>query len=287
MVNRRVLLLLAPLLLVLLPFLVWPAAFGFLASFTSYAPVQSHVHFLGLANYREVLADPEFWTASRNVVLMAAVGVPAELALGFVLAYLLRRPFRGRGWLRVALLLPWLVSPIAVGVMWHFLFNDSWGLYSFGFAVLRLPVPPAPIAQEGLALPTVIAIDVWRNAPLAGFLLLPGVASIPQDLWEQMTLDGAALLLQIRHVVFPWMRSLLLTVALLLLGSTLGAFDTVLILTGGGPGSATLTPGLYSFQQSFQINNWPVGATSAWLIMGMVLLIGALYVTLVRPEGER
>ncbi|MGD0574074.1 MAG: sugar ABC transporter permease [Anaerolineales bacterium] len=285
--RSQALLLFVPLLLILLPFLIWPAAFGFFASFTNYAPVQPNFHFLGLGNYREVLGDPQFQTACRNVAVFALIAVPTELALGLGIAYLLRQPFRGRGWIRVALLTPWLVSPIATGVMWHFLFNDKWGLFGFWFVWLRLPIPPSPLGLSGLALLTAIAIDVWRKAPLASFLLLPGLVSIPNDQWEQSTLDGASLLLRIRHVALPWMRPLLLTVGLLLLGDTLGTFDTVLILTGGGPGSATMTPGLYSFQQAFQINNWPVGATSAWLIMAMVLLMGALYLSLVRPERER
>jgi multiple sugar transport system permease protein len=279
--------LLTPLLLVLLPFLIWPAAFGFIASFTNYAPVQLQSHLVGLANYRQVLGDSQFRIALRNVGVFSLVSVPAELALGFGVAYLLRRPFRGRGWLRVTLLIPWLVSPIGTGVMWHFLFNSNYGLLGFWFACLRLPSPPSPLGLTRFALPAAIAIDVWRKAPLASFLLLPGLLSIPNDQWEQLTLDGASLPMRVRHVALPWLRSLILTVALLLLGDALGTFDSMLILTGGGPGTATLTPGLYSYWQAVQVKNWPVGATSAWLITGFVLLAGTIYIGLVRPEAER
>jgi ABC-type sugar transport system permease subunit len=208
--------------------------------------------------------------------------VLAELVIGFGLAYLLRRPFRGRGLLRVLLLAPWLVSPIANGVMWTYLFNSNTGLVNFWLALLRLPAPPSPLGLLSLALPTTIAVEVWRSAPLASFLLLPGLLAIPAEQWEQAAVEGAPLLLRLWHIALPPLRPLLLTVAMLLVGSSLGTFDTVLILTGGGPGTATLTPGLFSYQQAFQVNNWPIGATSAWLIVAAVVLIGLVYLRLGR-----
>ena len=119
--RRQHLLLLAPLALVLLPFLVTPAVLGFVSSFTDYAPPRPRVHFLGLSNYATVLSDPQLGDAFHNVLLLALAAVPVELVLGFAIAYGLREPFRGRGVVRVLLLIPWSVSPIATGVMWHFL----------------------------------------------------------------------------------------------------------------------------------------------------------------------
>ncbi len=283
---RQRLVLLIPLGLVLLPFLIGPAAFGFFASLTNYAPVQRHLQFVGLGNYASVLGDHQFRAAFRNVAVLVLIAVPAELATGFGVAYLLREPFRGRGLLRVMLLTPWLVSPIANGVMWHFLFDGGTGLINFWFAWLRLPTQSSPLGLHGLALPTTIAVEVWRKAPLVSFLLLPGLLSIPSDQWEQGTLEDARLLSRIRHIALPGLRPLLLTIALLLIGDTLGTFESVLILTGGGPGSETVTPGLYSYQQAFRTHNWPTGATSAWLIVAAVLLIGIIYVRLVRAETE-
>ncbi len=273
-----------PLALILLPFLIGPALFGFVASFTNYAPVQPHLRFVGLNNYAAVLADPQFRAAFRNIIIFSLIAVPGELAIGFALAYLLREPFRGRGLLRMVLLIPWLVSPIASGVMWHYLFNSEHGLPNFWFALLQLPTPPAPLGIRGLALPATIATDIWRKSPLVTFLLLPGLLAVPAEQWEHATLEGAPTLSQIRHIALPWLKPLVLTVALLLLGDTLGTFDSVLILTGGGPGSETLTPGLYSYQQAFQVSNWPIGATSAWLVAAAVLLVGVVYLRLVRAE---
>jgi multiple sugar transport system permease protein len=96
-------LLLTPLALVLLPFLIWPAVFGFFASFTNYAPAQFQVHWVGLGNYADIVGDSQFRAAFRNVVVFGLATVPAELAIGFAIAYLLREPFRGRELVRVML----------------------------------------------------------------------------------------------------------------------------------------------------------------------------------------
>src|SRR5690349_1976797 len=125
------LMLLTPLALIILPFLVWPALFGLFASFTNYAPLQIKLHVVGLHNYLEVLRDLLFVRSIGNILWMTVVTVPAELACGLAIAYALRRPFRGRGLLRVALLIPWLISPIANGVMWHFLLTGQTSLLGF------------------------------------------------------------------------------------------------------------------------------------------------------------
>lgn len=282
--RRERLVLLTPLLLVLVPFLLTPVVLGFLASLTNYGPAQLHWQFVRLSNYVTVLADREYLTAWRNIALFGLIAVPVELALGLGLASLLREPFRGRGFLRIALLAPWLVSPIANGVMWRFLLTAQTGIPNFLAAALGLPELPSPLASNALALPTTIATEVWRNAPLAGFLLLPGLLAIPQEQWEYATLEGAPVLVRLRDIALPWLRPLLLAVALLLVGDTLGTFDGILILTGGGPGSATVTPALYSYLQVFQFASWATGATAAWLIVAGMLLVGLLYLRLTPAE---
>lgn len=278
------LILFVPLLLILVPFLIWPAVFGFFASFTNYAPGELHVRFTSLANYASVLEDNQFRVAWRNIIVFVLISVPAELAVGLVIAYLLREPFRGWGLVRVVLLIPWLVSPIANGVMWHFLLNLQTGLPNYWLAWFGLSELPSPLGIAGLALPTTIATDIWRKAPLASFLILPGMLTIPSEQWEFATIEGASLFSRMRHIALPWLRPLLLTIALLLIGDALGTFDSILILTGGGPGSTTLTPALYSYQQAFQANIWPIAATSAWLIVADILLVGLAYMRSVREK---
>ncbi len=283
--RRDLLILWLPLAIVLGPFLLWPVAFGLFASFTDYSPFVRHPHFTGFANYAYLLADPFFGSSFRTIAVFSIVTVPLELLIGFAIAMLLREPFRGRPAVRVILLLPWLVSPVANGVMWHFLYATGSGVLNYFAAWLALPPVPSPLGLRGLAFPSTMLVEIWRTSPLVSFLLLPGLLSIPRSLWEQASMEGAAVSVIARRIALPWVRPLLLTVGLLLLGWSLGTFDSVLILTGGGPGVETLTPALYSFQKAFEANNWQIGATSAWCICFFVVLAGAAYLVATRREG--
>lgn len=284
--RRGHLVLIAPLALVLLPFLVLPALVGLVSSFTDYAPLRGRVHIVGWANYAAVLQDPQMRAAFRNIAVLVAAAVPAELLAGLAIASALRAPFRGRGAVRVLLLVPWAVSPVAAGVMWHFLYSAATGLPNFWLAWLRVPPQPSPLGLPACALAAVIAVDVWRKAPLAGFLLLPGVRAIPADLWEQAALDGASPAARLRHLIVPWTRPLLGAVAVVLLADALGTFETVLMMTGGGPGATTITPALYGYQQAWGAGNWPAGVAAAWLVAAGVLLAGAAYLLAARRAGS-
>jgi ABC-type sugar transport system permease subunit len=282
--RRDRIVLFAPLAVLLGGWLVLPAVLGLVATFTTYSPFTTTVRLSGFANYTAVVQDPQFGAAIRNIAVFTAAAVPLELAVGFGIAYLLRRPIKGRALWRVLFLAPWLVSPIAGGVMWHFLFGGATGILDFAFGWLGLPEVASPVGDLRLALPTAIAVEIWRVAPFVTFLLLPGLVSIPNEQWEEATLAGASWIQQIRHVAIPELRTLLLTVAMLLVGLSFGAFDTILILTGGGPGTATLTPALYSYGRAFQTNDWPVGAASGWLVAAGVIAVGAIYLRLARER---
>jgi multiple sugar transport system permease protein len=283
--RRDRLLLFAPLAVLLGGWLLIPALIGLLATLTTYSPFTTTVAFVGFANYAAVFQDPQFGAAMKNVTVFTVVAVPLELVLGFAIAYLLRRPVWGRSWWRGVLLLPWLISPIAVGVMWHYLLAGSTGIVNFVLAWFGRPEAASPIGDVHLALPATIAIEVWRVAPFVTFLLLPGLLAIPDDRWELATLAGAPWHQRITRIAIPELWPLLLTVAMLLTGLSLGAFDTILILTGGGPGTATLTPALYSYDRAFVSNDWPLGAASAWLIAAGVAGVGVVYVTIARRRS--
>jgi multiple sugar transport system permease protein len=284
--RRDRVILFAPAAVLLAGWLILPAVLGLLASFTNYSPFAPAVHLSGLNNYAAVLRDHLFTAAIRNVAVFTVVAVPLELTIGFGLAYLLRGPIWGRRLWRVLLFLPWLVSPIASGVMWHFLLGPTRGIPDFALGWIGRPELPSPTGDVRLALPITIGVEIWRVAPLVTFLLLPGFASIPAERWEDATLNGASWIRTVLDVAVPPLRPLLLAVTMLLIGLSLGTFDAILILTGGGPGTSTVTPALYSYNQAFGVNNWPLGAASAWLIAAGVLGAGLVYVGLARTRAS-
>jgi multiple sugar transport system permease protein len=165
--------------------------------------------------------------------------------------------------------------------MWHYLLNPETGLVSFLPALLSFPRPPYLLTAD-FAFFSVIATEVWRKAPLAAFLLLPGLLAVPADQWDNARLDGLSIVGQMRYVIVPRSRLLLLTLALLLVGDALGTCESIFFLTGGGPGSRTMTPALYSYLRAVQARNWSGGGTAGWFIVATMLLVGLCYLVLAR-----
>src|SRR5262249_51868138 len=158
----------------LVPFLIWPALFGLLASFTNYAPFHANTRFVGLDNYRQILSDNAFQVSIRNVAIFVVTSVSMEMILGVGIAYLLRESFRGRGLVRFLLLVPWLISPVASGIMWHYVAGSERGIFNYLPALLGFPNLPSPFTVEW-AMSTTVAVEIWRKAPLVIFLTLPGL----------------------------------------------------------------------------------------------------------------
>src|SRR5437773_5333971 len=166
MSGRDRIVLFTPLAILLTGWLVLPALLGLLATFTNYSPFTATVRFAGLANYATILSDPQFGAAARNIAVFTVVAVPLELVIGFGIAYLLRRPLRGRSLWRMLLLLPWLVSPIASGVMWHFLFGSATGVLDFvlGWLGQRICSRPPATSDSRCRRPSRSRSGAWRRS---------------------------------------------------------------------------------------------------------------------------
>ncbi|MFZ0728453.1 MAG: sugar ABC transporter permease [Desulfobacterales bacterium] len=237
-----------PLLLLTLAFVLIPVAGTFLTSLyrdVTFLPAT----FVGLENYRRLLADVNFWQSVRFTLLFILASVSLELVFGMAFALLLNEALPGRGLLRTVVLVPWAI-PIAVSArVWQLVYNYEFGL--FNFLMLRLGLAEAPINWLGSAAGAFAAIvisDVWKTTPFMTIILLAGFSTIPQDLYRQAMVDGTHFWQRFRYVTLPLLRPVIAVALLFRTIDAIRIFDLVYVLTGGGPGGATTSLSLYSFR---------------------------------------
>jgi multiple sugar transport system permease protein len=274
MSTRERFVLLAPFTTLIAVFLVWPALRDFGLTFTNFDPLRpQELHWIGLEHYAHAISSSDFRASIFNLAVFVPSSVMLELLFGLLIAFALREPFRGRSLVRALLLVPWLINPIAAGVMARFLSSEHVGLFAFD------------LRASGFALPSLIMLEVWRNTPLVTFLILPGLSLIPASRWDLARLEGLNITQVFRHVIVPGLRPLLLAVSLLILAHAISGFESVLMFTGGGPGSQTTLPGLMAYLAGYKTFDWGTGSSLSWLIWCAVLLIGFAYLKLVRDRA--
>ncbi|MCA9859350.1 MAG: sugar ABC transporter permease [Thermomicrobiales bacterium] len=241
--------------------------------------------FVGLQNYRDLLDGRFFRQASENSLVFVFTVVPVLLVLGVLVALLLNEPFRGNTALRIGMILPWALPAAVAGLVWKWIFLDSWG--ALNGILGRLGVIDAPIgflSQSRWAKLAVVVVFVWTQLPLASIFLLAAVQSISPELYEAAELDGAGALGRFRTITLPGIRPMLLIVALFELLMAFTNFDLVYALTQGGPGTATTLVIYFAWAESFRKLNFGAGAA-----MAIMIAIAALVVILVlmraMPKG--
>jgi multiple sugar transport system permease protein len=273
MSTRERFVLIAPFTGLIVVFLVWPALRDFSLTFTNFDPLRpQELHWIGLEHYARAVSGSDFRASIFNLAIFVPFSVTLEFLFGSLIALALREPFRGRSLVRALLLVPWLINPIAAGVMARFLSSEHVGLFALD------------LRGSGLALSSVIMLEVWRNTPLVTFLILPGLSLIPASRWDLARLEGLKITQVFRHVIVPGLRPLLLAVALLILANAVSSFESVLMFTGGGPGSQTMLPGLLAYLAGYKTFDWALVSSLSWLIWFAVLLIGFAYLKLVRDR---
>ena len=243
--------------------------------------------FLGLDNYRFILADSAFWNSVRVTVIFVVGAVTLEIILGLAIALLLNRHFRGRGLVRIVALLPWAVPSIVNGIMWKWILNPTYG--ALNGLLLALGLVDQYIVWLGspdLALVMVIVADVWKETPFIMLLFLAALQTIPKELYESARVDGANSLQTLFGITIPLIRPTLFVALALRTIWALKSFDLIYTLTAGGPSDGTAVLGYYTYLRSFVSFQLGRGAAVAYIMTAVVLLIVLLYQRLLYREVE-
>lgn len=261
---------------------VLPLLQGLYLGFTDYTLGAETRNFVGLANFREMLGDRQFWS-SFQIGGLWTVGVTfGVVTLGMGLALLLNANLPGQGLARVLVLIPWAIPPVIKGVIWRLVYHPTGGFLNG--ALLSAGVIKTPIDwlnSFDWALPAVIIVGIWTGLPQATVVLLAGLQTISEELKEAAALDGATSWNQLRYVTLPLMAPVILAVTALEFMWNFNSFGLVYTLTAGGPAGTTRLPMLFAYEEAFQYGHL---AYASALGTAMVLIIGVVLLYSVRQQ---
>lgn len=233
--------------------------------------------FTGLDNYLRLAADERFWNAVGNTLYFAVVSVTLELVLGLTFALAVQRPFRGRALLYGVILLPWAVPTAVSARMWEWMYNTEIGVLNhiLGAEVNWLGAP-------AWALNAAIAMDVWKSTPFVALLLVAGLQGIPRELYHAAALDGASRWTVLRRIILPLLAPVILVALIFRTIDAFRVFDSIYVLTGGGPANSTETLSIYAYKTLFQSLEFGYGSALAVSVFVLVALVALPYVFLLR-----
>jgi multiple sugar transport system permease protein len=265
-------LLLGPCLLYLAAFAIYPLIYSLRLSLTDLTAAGGSGRWVGLKNYADLLADEQFWNAAKNSAIMVAASVAIEIVLGVALAMFFNLHLKGAWIVRGILVLPMLITPIVVGVMWRALLNPDWGLINWAIAQLGLE-PPNWLGSIEMAMKTLVMVDAWQWTPFVFIIVFARLQALPQDVFEAAQIDGAGRLATFVHVTLPLLMPAIVFAAIFRAVDSFRSFDLIYGLSYGGPARSTTTLSFFSFQNGFQFQNYGYAAAVAYMML-LVLTVG-------------
>jgi multiple sugar transport system permease protein len=263
---------LGPCLLYLAAFAIYPLIYSLRLSFTDLTAADSTGHWIGLKNYGDLIRDPQFWNAAKNSAVMVVATIAIQIVLGTALALFFNLRLRGSAFVRGILVLPMLLTPIVVGVMWRALLNPDWGLVNWCIKRLGFD-PPNWLGSIEMAMKTLVIVDVWQWTPFVFIIVFARLQSLPLDVFEAAEIDGASPFTTFRHITLPLLMPAIAFAAIFRAVDAFRSFDLIYGLSYGGPARSTTTLAFFSFQNGFQFQNYGYAAAVAYMML-LILMIG-------------
>jgi multiple sugar transport system permease protein len=266
-------LLVGPPFFILVLLTIVPLFFTLGTSFTSWNLVKpGSLQFNGLQNYWKMINDPTFWVVVGNTVYQVVGTVAGQLIIGMICAYILSRPVRGMGALRSVYIIPMMMTPIVVGMMWRMLLNAEFGVVNYILSLFGV-IGPNWLGDPTWAMPSVIMTDWWLSTPFVTMIFVAGIQSMPIEPFEAAAIDGANKFQVFTLISLPLLKPMIYLAALFRTMDAIKRFDTIYVLTSGGPGMATETMNLHSYFHAFGYLN--LGYSAALSILMMLISFAA------------
>ncbi len=242
--------------------------------------------FVGFDNYVSLLAQPRFWETVRTTSLIVLCSVACQYVIGFAVALALHARVPGERLFRVSFLLPMLMAPIAVALVWRMLLHSTVGPINHAFTAIGLPNLPF-LTRADWAIASIIIVEIWQWTPFVILLMLAGLQTLQADIYEAAALENASAWRQFWGITFPMLLPVSAAVVFVRIIESFKIIDTVFVLTGGGPGTATETLTLFAYQEGFKKFNLGYTSALSFLFLLVIMVFGVIYLTLIRPQIEK
>lgn len=269
---------------------VYPLVRGVMMSFMNYNLLKpDKIGFNGVDNYvRLFTRDKEFWgvlgftfTYTLSVVVIAYV-------MGLVFAMLLNRDIKFRGLFRALILIPWIIPGAVAATTWQWVLNDQFGLVNNVLQQLHIIDKPILfLADKTITRLTVIWTGAWKSFPFMMITLLAGLQTIPDDLYEAAEIDGAGFWQRFAHVTMPMLKNVTATCTTLMFIWTFNSFDSIYLLTKGGPNNATYVLSIFTYYTAFMRSNLGYAAAISSILLLVLLVFITIYLSLLNRERDR
>jgi multiple sugar transport system permease protein len=270
-------LLILPTIAILAGLILYPLLSSFYASVFSYNLSKPYLgrHFVGMGNFLTAASDPLFIESVRLTLILSAVAVGVELILGLAVAILLNSKLAGMGILQTLIIIPLVMTPVVAGLTWRVILNPSIGIANFLLESVGLP-PSEWNGSPRTALLSVAIVDIWRSTPFVAIILLAGLQGLPAEPLEAAKVDGAGRWKSFQYITLPMLRPLITVALLIRVIYSLQIFDTIMILTQGGPGFATEVFNVHLYKTMFRF--FDVGYGSALSIVMLAITLSLCFV---------
>ncbi|UPK77174.1 sugar ABC transporter permease [Nocardioidaceae bacterium SCSIO 66511] len=249
--------------------------------------VSGGAQWVGLDNYRDQFGRADFWHALQVSLIYSFATVILTFAIGLGLALLFNRPFAGRNVMRALLLLAWILPTVVSANVWRWILDGSYGLLNAGLrGVGLLDKDLFWLGEPNPAVAAVTVATAWSFAPFAMILLSAGLQGISPTLYEAARIDGAGAWQQFRRITMPVLRPVSLTAMLLIFIFTFKTFDTIFLMTGGGPGGATEILPIYAYNEAFEFSRFDTAAVATTTLMVVPIVLSIAYFRTMRQEDH-
>ncbi|MCY4024340.1 MAG: sugar ABC transporter permease [Anaerolineaceae bacterium] len=234
--------------------------------------------FVGLQQFIDLLADEKFWLSLRNTAYFGVFNVINPFLLGLIIALALKRAVRGAGLVRTLILMPWFMPSVVAGHMWALLLDSRLGVINDILVKLGLLESYWPwFARTETAMPAILLVGLWRGFPFFALLLLAGLQSISQEMYEAAAVDGANAMSRFRHITIPLLLPVIVVAITLRTIAVVNSPDLMIILTGGGPGLATHVLSFYAFQTAYAAFDFGYAAALSVVMLGILIFFTLIY----------